>query len=99
MSGSWQDFLPCASGCQARIFTSHRSIMSGSSLNEGRTVFSMAANDHIPLDRRERFSEVAALIEQFDQQHLDPELTSFAIELWKRVPAQEYGLHAGQSRG
>ena len=45
----------------------------------------MAANDHIPLDRRERFSEVAALIEQFGQQHLDPELTSFAIELWKRV--------------
>ncbi len=45
----------------------------------------MAANDHIPLDRRERFSEVAALIEQFGQQHLDPELMNFAIELWKRV--------------
>src|SRR6266481_3348568 len=45
----------------------------------------MTPNNHIPLDRRERFNEVAALIEQFGQQHLDAELVIFAIELWRRV--------------
>jgi len=45
----------------------------------------MAANDRIPLDRRERFSEVSAMIEHFGQQHLDPELVSYVLELWKRV--------------
>ena len=45
----------------------------------------MTTNHHIPSERRERFDEVAGLIEQFGQQHLDAELTGFAIELWKRV--------------
>ena len=45
----------------------------------------MTTNHHIPSGRRERFDEVAGLIEQFGQQHLDAELTGFAIELWKRV--------------
>lgn len=39
----------------------------------------------IPAARRERFREVAALIEEFGRQHLDPELTGFVIELWRRI--------------
>jgi len=39
----------------------------------------------IPTERRERFREVAALVGQFGQAHLDPELTAFTLELWRRV--------------
>ena len=39
----------------------------------------------IPAEKRERFSEVAALLEQFGQAHLDPELTEFTQELWRRI--------------
>jgi hypothetical protein len=42
-------------------------------------------NDRIPSDRRARFDEIAALIEQFGRQHLDAELTGFAVEVWKRI--------------
>jgi hypothetical protein len=42
-------------------------------------------SDRIPSDRRERFDEVTALIEQFGAQHLDAELTGFAVELWRRL--------------
>jgi hypothetical protein len=42
-------------------------------------------NDRIASDRRQRFDEVAALIEQFGGQHLDAELTGFAVELWRRL--------------
>jgi hypothetical protein len=45
----------------------------------------MTTNQRIPLQRQERFNEVAAFIEQFGQEHLDAELTGFAIELWTRV--------------
>jgi hypothetical protein len=41
--------------------------------------------ERIPAAHRERFKEVAALLEQFGQQHLDGELTGFVIELWKRI--------------
>ena len=43
------------------------------------------ADARIPVEKRERFSEVAALLEQFGQAHLDPELTEFTQELWRRV--------------
>jgi hypothetical protein len=43
------------------------------------------ADARIPADKRERFSEVAALLEQFGQAHLDAELTEFTQELWRRV--------------
>jgi hypothetical protein len=39
----------------------------------------------VPAAHRERFREVAALVRQFGQQHLDEELTGFVIELWKRM--------------
>lgn len=39
----------------------------------------------IPTDRQARFGEVAALLDQFGQQHLDPELTGFTRELWARI--------------
>ena len=39
----------------------------------------------IPINKRERFSEVAVLLEQFGQAHLDPELTTFTLELWRRL--------------
>lgn len=39
----------------------------------------------IPADRQARFDEVAALLEQFGRQHLDPELTGFTLELWARL--------------
>lgn len=39
----------------------------------------------IPTAHRERFGEVAALLQQFGQEHLDAELTGFVLELWKRV--------------
>lgn len=41
--------------------------------------------NRIPSDREERFAEVAAWVEQFGRQHLDAELTGFAIELWTRI--------------
>jgi len=43
------------------------------------------ADARIPVEKRERFSDVAALLEQFGQAHLDPELTEFTQELWRRV--------------
>ena len=43
------------------------------------------SNDRIPKEKRERFNEVAALLEQFGQTHLDPELTGFTLELWRRL--------------
>ena len=45
----------------------------------------MSQQNHISEARRERFAEVAALLEQFGQTHLDPELTGFMLELWKRL--------------
>jgi len=39
----------------------------------------------IPSEKRERFGEVAALLEQFGPIHLDPELTGFTLELWRRI--------------
>jgi len=39
----------------------------------------------IPADKRERFREVALMLEQFGHTHLDPELTAFTQELWRRV--------------
>jgi hypothetical protein len=48
-----------------------------------------AAIGRVPLAHRERFKEVAALIEQFGSQHLDVELASFVIELWRRVCARK----------
>jgi len=41
--------------------------------------------DRIPVEKRERFSEVAALLEQFGQAHLDLELRGFTLELWRRL--------------
>ena len=43
------------------------------------------ADDRIPKEKRERFSEVAALLQQFGQTHLDPQLTGFIWELWRRL--------------
>jgi hypothetical protein len=45
----------------------------------------VAADARIPKDKRERFNEVATLLEQFGQTHLDPELTGFTLELWRRL--------------
>ncbi|MBN8248228.1 MAG: hypothetical protein J0L84_12395 [Verrucomicrobia bacterium] len=45
----------------------------------------MGAHHEVPSDRLERFNEVAALIESFGRQHLDAELTGFAMELWGRI--------------
>jgi len=39
----------------------------------------------IPLEKRERFSEVAAGLESFGAAHLDPELKGFVLELWRRI--------------
>ena len=39
----------------------------------------------IPAEKHARFSEVAELLQQFGQTHLDAELTSFTIELWQRI--------------
>ncbi len=39
----------------------------------------------IPTEMRERFREVATLLGQFGQAYLDPELTAFTLELWRRV--------------
>ncbi len=44
-----------------------------------------APSDRIPADKRERFAQVSALIEDFGTKHLDAELTGFCIELWKRI--------------
>ena len=45
----------------------------------------LASQDRIPTDKRERYSEVAVLLEQFGQTHLDSELTGFTLELWRRL--------------
>lgn len=45
----------------------------------------MTTQNRIPSERLERFNEVANLLEQFGQQHLDAELTGFTLELWKRL--------------
>ena len=42
-------------------------------------------NAHIPAEKRERFNEVALMLERFGQSHLDPELTGFTLELWRRL--------------
>lgn len=39
----------------------------------------------IPAAHRERFREVAALVQEFGRKHLDAELTGFVVELWKRI--------------
>ncbi len=39
----------------------------------------------IPAAHRSRFNEVAALLAQFGQAHLDAELTGFTVELWRRI--------------
>ncbi len=43
------------------------------------------SNVGIPTAHRARFDEVAALLTQFGQQHLDAELTGFTLELWRRL--------------
>jgi hypothetical protein len=45
----------------------------------------MAQKSFIPSERQDRFDEVATLIVQFGERHLDVELTGFVLELWKRV--------------
>ena len=45
----------------------------------------IADDARIPTERRERFREVATLLGQFGQAHLDPGLTAFTLELWRRV--------------
>ncbi|CAN5395970.1 hypothetical protein BH20VER3_BH20VER3_04040 [soil metagenome] len=45
----------------------------------------MATKQRLPLAHQPRFDEGAGLIEQFGQQHLDAELTEFALELWTRI--------------
>lgn len=45
----------------------------------------IASKDRIPKDKQERFNEVAALLEDFGRTHLDPELTGFTLELWRRL--------------
>jgi len=44
-----------------------------------------AAEPRVPVAHRERFDEVAALLEPFGRKHLDPELTGFVMELWRRI--------------
>jgi len=46
-----------------------------------------AKNDlsRIPAAHRERFGEVAVLLQQFGEKYLDAELSGFVIELWKRI--------------
>jgi hypothetical protein len=39
----------------------------------------------IPAAKQERYAEVASLLESFGQAHLDPELTGFTLELWRRI--------------
>jgi hypothetical protein len=39
----------------------------------------------IPAPHCSRFNEVAALLAQFGQAHLDAELTGFTVELWRRI--------------
>lgn len=48
-----------------------------------------AALGRIPLAHRDRFKEVAEMIEQFGSKYLDAELTSFVIELWRRICARK----------
>ena len=49
----------------------------------------VSTDQQIPFERLERFNEVAALIDQFGQQHLDAELTEFAMRLWRRLCRQD----------
>jgi hypothetical protein len=51
----------------------------------------MKTRDRIPAAHQERFAEVAALIGQFGQAHLDAELTGFVIELWSRICRRKAG--------
>lgn len=48
----------------------------------------MAGKRRLSLERQPRFDEVAGLIEHFGQQHLDAELTQFALKLWARICRQ-----------
>jgi len=52
-----------------------------------KTWIAIAAADdaRIPAAHRERFREVAALLQEFGQRHLDAELTGFTLELWRRI--------------
>jgi hypothetical protein len=43
------------------------------------------SNVGIPTAHRARFDEVAAVLTQFGQAHLDAELTGFTHELWRRL--------------
>lgn len=43
----------------------------------------------IPKDRRQRFKEVADLIEDFAREHLDEETAGFCLELWTRLCRQK----------
>jgi hypothetical protein len=43
------------------------------------------AEARIPAAKHARYGEVAALLVQFGQSHLDPELTGFTLELWARI--------------
>lgn len=45
----------------------------------------MTTDPRIPLAHRARFDEIAALIGQFGQIHLDAEFTGFSVELWRRL--------------
>lgn len=45
----------------------------------------MPTPDHIPAAHRARFDEISALLAQFGTQHLDAELTGYAVELWRRL--------------
>jgi hypothetical protein len=45
----------------------------------------IAPEARIPVEKRERFQEVALMLECFGQSHLDPELTGFTLELWRRL--------------
>jgi hypothetical protein len=45
----------------------------------------MTTDTQIPLAHRAWFDEIAALIAQFGQIHLDAELTGFSVELWRRL--------------
>ncbi|MDA1277906.1 MAG: DUF6398 domain-containing protein [Verrucomicrobia bacterium] len=44
-----------------------------------------SGDPRIPKAHRQRFGEVAALLQQFGEKHLDAELTGFVMELWKRI--------------
>lgn len=55
---------------------------------EDQAAIGSGESQHVPgmaLEKRERFAEVADAIERFGAAHLDPELTGFVLELWKRI--------------